>query len=97
MSQVKREMDRLESLNFEAIEVAKQAGAVKECQFPGHSDQLLTQWDDDANKMAFAIGTNRWKTGEIDGTRQDFMDAIKEAIDTAPDECPECDRMMSKD
>jgi hypothetical protein len=97
MSQVKREMERLETLNFEAIEVAKQAGAVKECRFPGHSDYVLAQWDDDANRTAYAIGTNRWKAGEIDGTRQDFMDAIKEAIDTAPDECAACDRMMSKD
>jgi hypothetical protein len=97
MSQVKREMERLEHLHFQAIEVAKQAGAVKECTFPGHSDYVLDQWDDDANSRAYAIGTNRWKAGEIDGAREEFMDAIKEAISTASGDCPECDRMMAKD
>lgn len=90
-------MERLELLNYDAIEVAKQAGAVKECEFPGHSDSIVDQWDDDANKRAYAIGTNRWKAGEIDATREEFMDAIKEAIETAPDECPECARMTAKD
>ena len=97
MSQIKREMERLEHLRIAAIEVAKQAGAVKECSFPGHSDCILDQCDDDANKLAYAIGTNRWKAGEIDGTREDFMDAIKEAIEMALYDCPKCDRMMAKD
>lgn len=97
MSQVKREMERIESLEQQAIAVAKEANAIKECGFPGHSDCFLSQWDDDANRHAYAIGTNRWKAGEVDGTREEFMDAIKEAIDTASDDCPECDRMMAKD
>ncbi|HEX9588209.1 MAG TPA: hypothetical protein VGA15_10765, partial [Bradyrhizobium sp.] len=67
MSQVKRDMERIEGLHFQAIEVALQAKALKECSFPGHSDWVLDQGDDEANRLAYAIGTNRWENGEIDG------------------------------
>ena len=97
MSQVKRGMERVEGLRFEAIEVALQAKALKECSFPGHSKWVLDQGDDDANRLAYAIGTNRWENGEIDGEREEFLDAIKQAIKGAPYDCPKCDRMMAKD
>ena len=93
MGQMKREIERLDSLQGSATAAAKEARALKECEFPGHSDNLLSTWDDDANKRAYAIGTNWWKAGEVDGTREEFMAAIKEAIDMAPDHCPDCDRM----
>jgi hypothetical protein len=97
MSQVKRDMGRIEGLHFQAIEVALQAKALKECSFPGHSDWVLDQGDDEANRLAYAIGTNRWENGEIAGEREEFLDAIKHAIKGAPYECPRCDRMMAKD
>src|SRR6266545_4170596 len=65
MSQVKRHMERNGGLHFQAIEVALQAKALKECSFPGHSDWVLDQGDNEANSLAFAIGTNRWESGEI--------------------------------
>ena len=76
MSQVKRGMERIGGLHFQAIEVALQAKALKECSFPGHSDLVLDQGDDEANRLAYAIGTNRWENGEIDGEREEFLDAI---------------------
>ena len=97
ISQVKREMGRIEALHYQAIEVALQAKALKECSFPGHSDWLLDQGDDEANRLAYAIGTNRWKNGEIDGEREEFLDAIRHAIKSAPYDCPGCDRMIAKD
>jgi len=97
MSQVKRDMERIEGLHFRAIEVALEAKALKECSFPGHSDWVLDQGDDEANRLAYAIGTNRWENGEIDGEREEFLDAIKHVIKGAPYECPRCDRMMAKD
>jgi hypothetical protein len=97
MSQVKRGMERIESLHFQAIEVALQAKALKECSFPGHSDRMLDQCDDEATRLAYAIGTNRWENGEIDGEREEFLGAIKHAIKGAPYDCPRCDRMMAKD
>jgi hypothetical protein len=98
MSQVKRDVvECSEGLHFQAIEVALQAKALKECSFPGHSDWVLDQGDDEANRLAYAIGTNRWENGEIDGEREEFLDAIKHAIKGAPYDCPKCDRMMAKD
>lgn len=97
MSQIKREMERLERLQHQAVEVAKQAKAVKECEHPGHSEYVIDQFDGDAASRAYAIGTNLWKSGDVDGTREEFMDAIKGAIEMAPSECPECERMMAKD
>jgi hypothetical protein len=97
MSQVKRDMERGEGLQYQAIEVALQAKALKECSFPGHSDWVLDQGDDEANRLALAIGTNRWNNGEIDGEREEFLNAIRHVIKGAPYECPRCDRMMAKD
>jgi hypothetical protein len=97
MSQVKRDTGRVEGLHFKAIEVALQAKALKECSFPGHADLVLDQGDDEANRLAYAIGTNHWQNGEIDGEREEFLDAIKHAIKGAPYDCPRCDRMMAKD
>jgi len=97
MSQVKRDMGRIEGLHYQAIEVALQAKALRECSFPGHSDWVLDQGDDEATRLAYTIGTNRWKNGEIDGEREEFLDAIKHAIKGAPYDCPQCDRMMAKD
>jgi hypothetical protein len=97
MSQVKRDMGRFGGLHFQAIEVALQAKALKECSFPGHSDLVLDQGDDEATRFAYAIGANRWERGEIDGGREEFLDAIKHAIKGAPYDCPRCDRMMAKD
>jgi hypothetical protein len=97
MSQVKRDMERSEGLQYQAIEVALQAKALKECSFPGHSDWVLDQGDDEANRLALAIGTNRWNNGEIDGERDEFLHAIRHVIKGAPYECPRCDRMMAKD
>ena len=97
MSQVKRGMERIGGLHFQAIEVALQAKALKECSFPGHSDLVLDQGDDEANRLAYAIGTNRWENGEIGGEREEFLAAIKHAIKGAPYDCPRCDRMMAKD
>jgi hypothetical protein len=97
MSQVKRDVEHSEGHQYQAIEVALQAKALKECSFPGHSDWVLDQGDDEANRLALAIGTDRWNNGEIDGEREEFLDAIKHAIKGAPYDCPRCDRMMAKD
>jgi hypothetical protein len=97
MIEVKRDAGRFEGLRFQAIEVALQAKALKECSFPGHSDWVLDQGDDEATRLAYAIGTNRWENGEIEADREEFLDAIKLAIKGAPYDCPRCDRMMARD
>jgi hypothetical protein len=61
---------------------------LKGCSFPGHSDWLLDQGDDEANRLAYAIATNRWENGEIDGEREEFLDAVRHVIKSAPYDCP---------
>jgi hypothetical protein len=97
MGQVKGDLERIERLRYQAIEVALETKALKGCSFPGHSDWLLDQGDDEANRLAYAIGTNRWENGEIDGEREEFLDAVRHVIKSAPYDCPRCDRMMAKD
>ncbi len=97
MTQLKKNMERSDRLHFRAIEVALQAKALKECSFPSHSEWVLDQADEAATTLAYEIGTSRWESGEIDGEREEFLEAIKHVINTAPYECPRCDRMLAKD
>jgi hypothetical protein len=97
MSQVKKCLERSGDLHFQAVEVALQARALKECSFPNHSDWVLDQADEAATTLAYEIGTSRWENGEIDADRDEFLGAIKYAIKTAPYECPRCERLMAKD
>jgi len=52
-------MKHVEGLRYQAVEVALQAKALKECSFPGHSGLVLDQGDDKANRLAYAIGAIR--------------------------------------
>lgn len=81
-------MMRLEGLEAVATGVALKAGALQAC--PLHDDVVLTVGNSEADRKAYAIGTNMVKSGEVDGTREEFMDAIKSAIDDASDECFIC-------
>jgi hypothetical protein len=88
MGQAKKEMMRLEDLQDVAMGVACKAKAVKECEW--HEGIFIDLGDPDAGKLAYAIGTKMFKDGEVDGTREEFMAAIKSALETAGDECPIC-------
>lgn len=88
MSGVKREWERQQDLEAQAIIPLLKSGAVKACDF--HDDIMINQEDPEKEKMAYAIGTNMFKAGEVDGTREEFMDAIKSAIENAADECYCC-------
>jgi hypothetical protein len=97
MNVVKKEMGRVEGLQCQAVEVALQANALKECSFPGHSSWVLDQRDDEATRRAYEIGANRWNNGEVAGEREEFLAAIRHAIKGAPYDCPRCDRMIARD
>jgi hypothetical protein len=97
MTEVTRDVKRVEGLYCRAVEVALQAKALKECSYPGHSAWVLDQRDDEATRLAYAIGTNRWESGEIAAERDEFLAAIGHAIKGAPYDCPRCDRMTARD
>lgn len=94
MGQAKRELERREALEQRAIEAALEAKAIRECE--GHSGVYIDRYDEDARKAAYAIGTNMFKRDEIDGTREEFMDAIKAAIEGASDKCYACAKHASE-
>lgn len=80
--------DHIPDLSGEAEAVAIKAKAVVRCEL--HEDIVIDNGDPDARSYAFAIGTNRWKQGDMGCTREEFIDAIAEAIDQSADECPIC-------
>jgi hypothetical protein len=91
MGAAKHEMMRQEDLQSIGGVVAVRARALKHCLF--HEDILLNQGDSEADRKAYAIGTNMLKAGEVDAGREEFMDAIKAAIDDSYEECPYCARL----
>lgn len=95
MGMAKREMERHDDLVAQAIGVALQAKAIKEC--PIHDEVYLDAEDPEANRHAYAIGTNMVKAGKIEATREEFMDAIKEAIDGSGMECGWCAKNAASD
>jgi hypothetical protein len=86
-------LERREELAAFAESIAREAGAIKACE--SHDDISIDQWDDDAKQRAYAIGTNRWKSGDIDASREDLMNAIKSAIDHSAESCPHCEKNMA--
>jgi len=68
---------------------ALRAKAILPCSW--HEDVLVNQGDEDANRRAYAIGTNACKSGEFTGDRADLLDAIKRAIEMSADECGRCE------
>lgn len=95
MGQMKRELERREGLDAAAVNVLRATKALKGCR--RHEEINIDQWDFDAVKHAYAAGTIKWKAGEIDGTREEFMEAIEEAIEEAGDSCYICDNEKARD
>lgn len=77
-----------QQLKADATELAVRTGALKRCWL--HSDFVLTAGNQDGERAAYALGTHMVKAGEVRGSREEFMDAIKEAIAEAALECPAC-------
>jgi hypothetical protein len=94
MGQAKNEMMRIEGLEAQGADVLVIAGALKRCDM--HEHILIIQDDSDALKSAYAIGTNMVKAGEVDGTREEFMDSIKSAYENGVDECYTCAKLMAE-
>jgi hypothetical protein len=76
--------------DFEAayVQICIRAEAVEGCRY--HADSLIRLFDDDAERRAYAIATNEWKAGNLVGEREEIMEAVKQVLDSAEDECPSC-------
>jgi hypothetical protein len=88
------EMTRREDLRAIAMEVLEEAGAIREC---GDDPGYYKKRDDaDANTLAYAIGTNKVKNGEVDGTRKEFMAIIQSTLESVGGTCTACDNRQRK-
>lgn len=87
MGAAKRQLELMEYQERMAQEVAVEAGALSRCEL--HDDVLLAENDPDANKHAYALGTNLWKKGGL-GKREEFMETVKRVIEEGGDECYSC-------
>lgn len=94
MGATKRMLEAQNDAEALATHIALQAKAVNAC--PVHDDVVIGAFDDDASKLAYALGTNLWKKGEVPVSREEFMDAIKQVIDQADDECARCADFMAE-
>ena len=95
MGGAKREWERRQALEAQATIPLRKTGAIRPCYI--HDDILINCEDADAERMAYAIGTNMVKAGEVEGDREEFMAAIKSALQDAADECPICAKYRDED
>jgi hypothetical protein len=100
MGVVKEMMLQREDMKGDAESVAIAAGLGKSCEF--HSDVFGSEFPyEDLLVEAYKIGNARITAGEIGlgsmMTRRDFTDLIKQVVEQAPDECPECKRLFNRD
>jgi hypothetical protein len=87
--------DHADAIQNAAMQAAIEAGALKTCAV--HDYVTIRTEDPDAERLAFAIGTNIWKTRMLGPTRDELMDAIKDAIEQGADECPKCAEIRDDD
>lgn len=78
--------DHIETI---AQQAAFEAKAIKTCHF--HDDVILRTYDPDAEKLSYAIATNKMKAENLlDTLREDVLEAVKDVIEMADDECAQC-------
>jgi hypothetical protein len=66
------------------------SGAIRPC--PEHFDIYVGTHDKQAERAAYAIGTNMLKAGAVrEGPREEFMSLIAAALDQTPETCFICD------
>ena len=74
-------------------EILAESGAVTKC--PVCNDFMILAGEADAEKMAYAMATNAWKSGQRgfrSMEREEVTSSIKQALTHTPYKCPKCDR-----
>ena len=74
------------------IEIAKDAGAVIPCDLCGNFD-LRNEDDPATDKMAYAMATNAWKSGQFrSAPLEEARTLMASILKSANDRCPSCNR-----
>ncbi len=74
-------------------EILAESGAVEECQ--SCFGFMIRTDDDDAEKRAYGMATNEWKSGERgfrSMEREEVVTMIRRALAATPSKCPNCNR-----
>jgi hypothetical protein len=95
MSRAKRALEDWDALKGEALGILVETGAVSTCDL--HPGVFYTNADPDAERHAYALATLRANAGEIGGTREEAVDAVKSVLDDAGWDCPACAKIMDDD
>ncbi len=83
----------MNSHTMESIErCAREAGAIRPCSVCGNYDVHV--WDDEADRMTYAMATNAWKAGDS-GFRGMWEAAqvsavVKQFLESVDERCPSC-------
>jgi hypothetical protein len=88
MGHSKKEMERLQDLDRNAMHLLVETGAVRECD--DHDGVFIDKQDEEAVRKAKKIGSNMVKQGKMNATQAEFQDAIKNVIEGAGHECYAC-------
>lgn len=90
MGGAKRLMEEQDAKSAAAIDIALEAGVLKQCEF--HEGSIYEGGQDIEN--AYKLGNHRMSRGELEGvfkSRREMTDAIKEVVDeNAAEECYAC-------
>ncbi|MER9659015.1 hypothetical protein [Mesorhizobium sp. M0159] len=82
--------DLVDSIEQVARLAVLEAKAVYVCEF--HPDATITNGDPEADRLAYAIATNKLKREDEMFMREEVMEAVKYELDMANDECAQCAR-----
>jgi hypothetical protein len=80
--------DYADDLESAARLALAKANAIEVCQF--HSDATIRLFDDDAERRAYAIGTNMMKRDGTPFMREDLMAEIQRQLEEADEQCNQC-------
>jgi hypothetical protein len=85
----KYDLIRAEEIDAEAARILVEAGAVERCGV--HDWVLIDQYDGDALRRAYAIGTNLADDGALE--RDEIVSAIARVYKYSQDACDVCRRL----
>ncbi|GJE48412.1 hypothetical protein GOFOIKOB_1441 [Methylobacterium tardum] len=90
MPSIDHEIGRLEGLDEHAIEVLKTHGAIAKCTDCGEHE--VNGLYNEGVKATYAQVTREFKRGEIDGSLEEILHAVRNAMANVNIECPDCKR-----
>lgn len=93
MGMMKHKLEDKNALYCLAADILQRVGAIKTCEV--HGDRYLV--DESKLQDACKLANSRISRGLVNSDRRELTDAIKDVLETAPEECPSCANVMYDD